>query len=311
MRVVDLFAGCGGMSLGFQEAGFDVVAAFDHWQPAISVYQQNFAHPIFNLDLADNQATSIIKSYSADVIIGGPPCQDFSSAGKRDETLGRGDLTVAFAQLVAASRPRYFVMENVERITKTKIYHQALKILRQEGYAFTHEVLRASLCGVPQDRKRYFLIGELDGVDNRIAPYLQKNLSETPLTVFDCLGDIGIEYYYRHPRNYSRRAIYSVHEPSPTIRGVNRPVPAGYKGHAADASPVFDGLRPLTTLERSYVQTFPKTFKFSGTKSNLEQMIGNAVPVKLAQYVASALMDYIADKEQANLPEMLIQMPLF
>lgn len=94
IRVVDLFSGCGGLSLGFESAGFDVVAAFDNWDPAIDVYKKNFKHPIVKKDLGDTNDLSDIKSYKPDIIIGGPPCQDFSSAGHRNEKLGRADLTL-------------------------------------------------------------------------------------------------------------------------------------------------------------------------------------------------------------------------
>jgi DNA (cytosine-5)-methyltransferase 1 len=87
--------------------------------------------------------------------------------------------------------------------------------------------------------------------------------------------------------------VFSIYEPSPTIRGVNRPVPKTYQKHPGDAGDIDQHLRALTTLERSYLQTFPKTFKFQGNKSELEQMIGNAVPVKLAEYVALCIREYL------------------
>ena len=81
MKVVDLFAGCGGLSLGFQKAGFHVVAAFEWWDTAVACYRENFSHPVIQLDLSDvANAVSEIKKYDPDIIIGGPPCQDFSHA---------------------------------------------------------------------------------------------------------------------------------------------------------------------------------------------------------------------------------------
>jgi DNA (cytosine-5)-methyltransferase 1 len=77
------------------------------------------------------------------------------------------------------------------------------------------------------------------------------------------------------------------------MRGVNRPVPKGYPGHANDACPLNENVRALTTLERALVQTFPSDFKWSGNKTEMEQMIGNAVPVKLAEFVANALLSFI------------------
>lgn len=89
-----------------------------------------------------------IESKHPDMIIGGPPCQDFSSAGKRDEDNGRGDLTVNYAQIINRIRPKWFVMENVERITKTKKLIDAKKIFKEAGYGLSWQVLDASKCGL-------------------------------------------------------------------------------------------------------------------------------------------------------------------
>ena len=304
MRVIDLFAGCGGMSLGFEKAGYEICAAFDNWRPAIEVYQQNFKHPITCYDLGNFAGdTSLFTQYQPDMIIGGPPCQDFSSAGKRDESLGRADLTISFAEIVGAARSTWFVMENVERAVKTNAYACAVDILRNKGYGLTEKILDASLCGVPQKRKRLFLIGELNGFDDVLSPYLDKNLSPFPMTIRDYFGNcLQIEHYYRHPRSYKRRGIFSVDEPSPTIRGVNRPLPDGYPGHPGDTAPVTANIRPLTTQERWMIQTFPKDFIFEGTKSDIEQMVGNAVPVKLAEYVANCIHEYTEDQEPVMPP---------
>ena len=189
-------------------------------------------------------------------------------------------------------------MENVALIRKSHTLRTVKSILTQAGYGLTEIVLNACYYGVPQNRKRYFLIAEKHGVENALLPYLSRQLSYTPMTIADYFGDsLGIEHYYRHPRSYQRRAIFSIHEPSPTIRGVNRPIPKTYQQHPNDTAPVSPELRPLTTIERSYIQTFPTDFIFEGTKSNLEQMIGNAVPVKLAEFVAKSILDYGEDKK--------------
>ena len=293
-KVVDLFSGCGGMSLGFENAGFNVIAAFDNWKPSIDVYKKNFSHPIHEIDLGDSKSIESISKYNPNMIIGGPPCQDFSHAGKRDEHLGRGKLTISFAKIILDILPRCFVMENVDRAVNTKTYAKAYKMFEKAGYGLTQRVLDASLCQVPQKRKRLFLIGELDGSYDAVGFLLDKRLANESMTIRDYLGDsLGVEHYYRHPRNYCRRGVFSIDEPSPTVRGVNRPVPKGYLGHNGDTIAVTDELRPLTTIERSYLQTFPKTFVFEGTKTNLEQMIGNAVPVKQAEYVAGCVRDYM------------------
>ena len=244
------------------------------------------------MDIAN--ASLKIKSYSPEIIVGGPPCQDFSSAGKRDENNGRGDLTVSYAKIISTVRPEWFVMENVERIRKTQKLNEAVGIYKEAGYGLTSTVLDASFCGVPQKRKRFLMIGHLNSPDNFIDYYLGKNLAEKPMTVADYFGDrLDVQYYYRHPRSYVRRGIFSVDEPSPTIRGVNRPMPNGYHLRPNDPVQTKEGIRHLTTRERSMIQTFPEDFIFVGSKTAQEQMIGNAVPVKLAQYVAEAIKLFI------------------
>jgi DNA (cytosine-5)-methyltransferase 1 len=301
MKVIDLFAGIGGLSLGFKNTGFEIVAAIENWPVAKEIYQMNFNHEILLMDLSQSSACQKLKDYRPDIIMGGPPCQDFSSAGKRDESLGRADLTISFANIVATVKPTWFVMENVERITKSITLQKALKIFKEAKYGLSYQILDASRCGVPQLRKRFFLVGLLSAPDGFLDDYLNQYLTEKSMTVFDYLGDeLDIEYYYRHPWSYKRRAIFSIYEPSPTIRGVNRPIPKGYKKHPNDAVDMTENVRPLTTIERSYIQTFPKGFKFKGTKTDLEQMIGNAVPVKLAEYVAKKIKAFDENQIKAR-----------
>lgn len=301
-RVVDVFAGGGGLSFGFGDAGFHIEAAFDNWDPAIKFYQDNFDHPIIKCDLGDvSHSISQISKYHPNIIIGGPPCQDFSSAGKRNENLGRADLTLSYAEIVTRIKPAFFVMENVARALTSKAFAKAKEMFIEAGYGLSIRVLDASLCGVPQIRKRLFVIGELYGVDNALDPFIDAGLSTKRITVREHLGKkIDTEYYYRHPRSYYRRAIFSIDEPSPTIRGVNRPIPSGYPGHPGDRAEINENVRSLTTLERALIQTFPDTVKLTGSKTDLEQIIGNAVPVKLAEFVGNALSKFLVAKAETN-----------
>jgi len=187
-------------------------------------------------------------------------------------------------------------MENVVRAQKTKTFAHALDIFQKAGYGLTVSVLDASLCGVPQKRKRVIVFGIHGGINNVLIPTIQKNQALSPMSIRDYCGEkLGIRYYYRHPRSYARRAIFSIDEPSPTIRGVNRPVPQGYPGHSGDAAPVSDAIRPLTTKERSLIQTFPESWDVSGNKAEVEQIIGNAVPVKLGEFIGKCLLQTIGD----------------
>lgn len=296
LRAVDLFAGCGGLSLGAQNAGVDICAAFEFWNVAADCYERNFSHPVYRYDLSNTElAIKTISTINPSLIIGGPPCQDFSQAGKRVEA-GRASLTGSFATIIEAIKPKFFIMENVDRAQKSAAYAFAREVFKSANYGLTEVLLDASLCGVPQKRKRFFCIGVLDGADGALLDIIHSRMSTQPTTLRDYYGSsLGFEYYYRHPRNYSRRAIFSIDEPAPTMRGVNRPVPKGYPGHENDACPLNESIRALTTAERALVQTFPDSFLWQGNKTEVEQMIGNAVPVKLAEFVLSALNGYISE----------------
>lgn len=305
ITAVDLFSGCGGLSLGFQQAGIEILAAIDNWDIALDIYRENFNHPAIQQDLSDeNTSIRIIRKFAPEMIIGGSPCQDFSSAGKRDLNGDRANLTYNFANIICEIKPKWFVMENVQRITKSPILSQISGHFIRCGYGLSSVILDASLCHVPQARSRFFLIGELGGKQNTLVDLFKINLANKPMTVRDYLGDrLNLQYYYRHPRSYARRGIFSIDEPSPTIRGVNRPIPANYKLHSGDPQDIdIATVRPLTTIERSYIQTFPESFKFFGTKTNLEQMIGNSVPVNLAHFVASTILKYV--KKEIDLYEL-------
>lgn len=301
MKAVDLFCGCGGMSLGFQKAGIKIIAAYDNWEPAINIYRNNFKHPVFCLDLNTDEAIKKIKEYNPEIIIGGPPCQDFSVAGNRN--MGeRANLTIRFANIINEVKPTWFVMENVYNIERMPILPKVKKIFKKAGYGLTIRILNASHCGVPQARRRFFMIGLFGAKDDFLGRALDLAQSRLPMTVRDYLNDtLRTQFYYMHPRSYERRGIFSIDEASATIRGVNRPIPPGYKKHHGDkADPSKSSVRQLSTKERSYIQTFPKKFALEGKKTDVEQAIGNAVPVKLAEFVAKRIVEYSQCKNKAG-----------
>ena len=280
------------MSLGFEQAGIEIMAAFDKWQPAVDIYRANFNHPIFNKDLSDDDSVDFIKSYEPDLIMGGPPCQDYSIAGKREQG-ERANLTIRFGQIVFQVKPLWVVFENVYNIERFSTLPKLKAMLKEAGYGLTSMVMDASRCGVPQARKRFIMIGRIGTEDGFLEELLKRDFAPKQMTVRDYLGDrLGTQYYYMHPRSYARRAVFSIDEPSATIRGINRPIPNNYKRHPADAAEIKDGVRALTSKERSYLQSFPDSFKFPGSKTNVELAIGNAVPPALANYVARHILEY-------------------
>lgn len=307
LKTVDLFCGCGGLSLGLKKAGFDIILGVDGSEQVMSVYRKNLEHDNATSDLSDPERTKrFLDLYPPEMIAGGPPCQDYSIAnGKRKEG-ERASLTLEFAEAVVYARPKVFIMENVAPAQKSETYLRANEVFREAGYGLTIVLLDASLCGVPQKRQRLFVIGALDQEDGWLDDTIKSRLAESPMTVREYMGDeLGIDYYYRHPRIYARRGVYSLDEPSPTIRGVNREPSSTYKAHPADvADPSEVPVRALTFKERSRIQTFPKEFVWPKglSKSALEQMVGNAVPVELGRFVGECVMKKLRLKPKSKRP---------
>ena len=135
MKVIDLFSGAGGMSLGFLQAGYDIVAAVDNWDQAVKCYSSNFQnHIAYKMDLSDWKG--VVRKFidsKYDIVIGGPPCQDFSEAGDQIEG-DRAALTTSFARIIAKLRPKFFVMENVPLALKSNAYRAARGILKRAKY---------------------------------------------------------------------------------------------------------------------------------------------------------------------------------
>ena len=157
--VVDLFCGCGGFSLGFERAGFRIIAAYDNWRPAVDTYNNNFQHAA---QLVEISKTSELPKST--VIIGGPPCQGFSSAGLRKSHDERNTLVSIFSELVVHHKPDAFVFENVEGFltgANGRFVFDLLVPLVEAGYRIHLRKVNAANYGTPQHRKRVVVIGGL------------------------------------------------------------------------------------------------------------------------------------------------------
>lgn len=158
--VVSLFSGAGGMDLGFIKAGYEVIYANDNDKHACATYRENIGNHIVEASIHDIDIDSIPD---CDVIIGGPPCQGFSVAGKMSAEDERSQLVYDFADVVSAKMPRAFVMENVDHLGKSPRFDHTRNSLRKQfvksGYIVQDAILISSDFGVPQRRRRYFMIG--------------------------------------------------------------------------------------------------------------------------------------------------------
>jgi len=302
MRVVELFAGAGGMSLGLSQAGMAILMALEFEEPMLRVYRRNMQKPVrrfghgnhaHHYDLNDfPDIVSSITDLAPDVIVGGPPCQDFSSAGKRIEG-DRAKLTAYYAQLLCITRPEWFVLENVRGALGSDQYAAAKKLLKKAGYGLSENVLVASHYGVPQRRRRLILIGRLGEQDGFLDSALSAKASKHETSVKDVVGKRFGDGAYFHPRDPSRKAVWSTSAPAPTIRSASgRNPPADFERRPGIDDTINGEFYNPSMLDLALLQGFPAWWDWSGeTESKISTMIGNAVPPPLARAIGECIVD--------------------
>ena len=297
--VLDLFAGCGGFSYGFMQAGYRVVGFVEKWEPAIQTFVKN--HPTAKL-LGKNITRikdSTISKYKGkiDIIVGGPPCQGFSVCGKRDPKDKRNQLYKEYLRFIKIIEPKIVILENVPGILsmkdfdKDKIIHKIINDLVKLNYSVTYKILNASDYKVAQTRKRLIIIGvkqdlfpkpskEIKTVIEAIGKPLKRNINgqlhlkptkETVQRIKKLKQGEKLSKRY----NFSRQRLYA-DKPSKTIPTI----------------PIFihpTKNRFLTPRELARLQSFPDSFRFYGTKTDMVKQIGNAVPPLMAKSLATKL----------------------
>jgi len=203
---IDLFCGVGGMSLGFKQAGFRIIGAFDREQRHVNAYKKNFPSvPAICADLRHETGESLLGlvgcEQEIDVVFGGPPCQGFSMAGKRDLDDERNLLIFDFIRLVRQIKPKYFVMENVQGLMLGKaavLLYSFVHRAHLAGYGTVKKVraLNAADFGVPQRRKRTFVIGYRSGLEPPSYPEATPIVDESGRpyspTVRDAIADLPV-----------------------------------------------------------------------------------------------------------------------
>ena len=169
-NVVDLFCGCGGLSYGFEQEGFNTILGIDHDKAAIETFKLNHIDAKTILgdirEVSNQKILDTLNGSSVDVIIGGPPCQGLSLSGPRRLEDPRNQLYLSFIRIVSLLSPKYVLIENVPGMVSLfngKIKDEIIKSLEELGYTVNFQILRASEYGVPQHRRRVFFIGSKNG----------------------------------------------------------------------------------------------------------------------------------------------------
>lgn len=188
---LDLFSGAGGLSLGLSRAGWTPLLAVDRWTDAVDTYRANFAdHQALDADIADLTAPVLARHLPAEPqwIVGGPPCQGFSTVGKRQRSDPRNQLVVEFHRLVDALRPEGFVIENVLGLKDMGAQDEVISLFSALGYDVAFHVLRAADFGVPQLRRRVVFIGHQD--QGFCLRPTESHDEASYVTVWDAIGDL-------------------------------------------------------------------------------------------------------------------------
>lgn len=199
LRVLDLFSGCGGLSFGFEQAGYEIIAGIDNWEDALLTFAKNHQNSkVITADLGLENPQTIIEKNNiypglVDVVIGGPPCQGFSISGKRNPEDPRNKLYKAFVDFVKILKPKAFVMENVPNLVSMdngKIKEVILSDFESCGYHVEFKILKASNFGVPQNRRRVFFVGLQNGKRFEFPEGDFGNMDNPLITVVDAISDL-------------------------------------------------------------------------------------------------------------------------
>jgi DNA (cytosine-5)-methyltransferase 1 len=312
MRVVELFAGIGGMGLGLQQAGMQILTGYENWDKAVDVWEHNAKTPAFSLDLANVAAAALhISAASPDLIAGGPPCQDFSEAGKG--ILGKNAaMTQAYAMIIAVVRPQWFIFENTRRAPLSLNYRQARAIWKRAGYGLTEVLLDASYYGVPQARKRFFAIGRLGEIDGFLESALHAAASTKQSVVQSILDPdrfpddaemIARTGYFVRPYT-GGKGVHRLDRPAPTIIRTTTGKPnAAYRKNPHHTDHIkYDVAWQLKSHQAMRIQGFPTDFEIVGPRRlangkdsysdrDTMQLIANAVPPPLAKAIGEVILN--------------------
>lgn len=312
--VLDLFCGCGGMSKGLQDAGLNVVAGLDIWDKAIDSYKANLNHTAVCDDinklppeLFEEKHMSGTKSI--DLLVGGPPCQGFSIAGKRDIKDPRNSLFMEYVKYLNYFSPKAFIMENVMGILSmknaegVKVINIIMELLGT-NYNCVICKLYASDFEVPQNRRRVIIIG--------IRKDLNKNPTE-PVTVLEKEDRIPVSSILLpreevDERNYlSEKALNGIRAKKEKAKKngngfgaqflkLDKPsytIPARYWKDGYDALVKYSEteVRRLTILELKRIQSFPDDYILIGNKKDQIMQIGNAVACRFAYHLGKHIIN--------------------
>jgi len=316
MNVIDLFCGCGGMSKGLTDAGLNVIAGIDVWDKAIDSYKQNFKHEAICEDLTKLTPERFDEIYNkdkhaVDLITGGPPCQGFSIAGKRDTKDPRNSLFMEYVKYINYFNPKAFIMENVIGLLsmKTDKNEMVIDIILSHlntNYECIVTKLYASDFEVPQNRRRTIIIGvrkDLNITPVEPEPVLNVENRIPVGTILVPKEEVDKKYYLSERaingiKNKKKKAKENGNGFGAQFLNLDKPsftIPARYWKDGYDALVKYNEteIRRLTILELKRIQSFPDDYILMGTKKDIIMQLGNAVACRFAYHLGKYIMNML------------------
>ena len=334
MRTVSLFSGCGGLDLGLIHAGFEIIVANDKMPEAVKTYQKNIGKNIILGDLREKETRkkilNFVKPGNVDLVVGGPPCQGFSTLGDKLSCDPRNNLFDSFADMVDTLKPKYFLMENVKAMTTMyggQFKDYVIQRFNDLNYNVSYVVLNAANYGVPQNRERVFFFGtkenkqfsfpknthgkednllpfetvenwimDIVGKEKKIPNHIPLNHSEIVTRRYELIPEGGKLPPPDELPSDIRRLNFGN-----TYKRLHREKPSPTLVPGNNAFPIHPVLnRSLTPREAARLQTFPDEFIVEGNRKTQCIQVGNAVPPLLGKILGKSILSYVKKKSKST-----------
>lgn len=330
---IDLFSGAGGLHLGFEKAGFNISLCIDNDELVEKTHLYNFSHiPFLKEDVSNLNLDVIRKAVGneIDIIMGGPPCQGFSTIGKRvssDEKKriafdNRNELVFSYANIIASLKPKFIVMENVKGILTMdggRYMQNLLGKIKKSGYSVDYKLINMADYGIPQIRERVIIIGNRLGLPVTFPEPTHSELGGNGKkkwvncwTVIKDLATVDDDKAFNHvalkhtslnierykmipeggrlPEKELQDRLYRKNFGN-TFKRLHRERPALTMVPGNDAFPIHPTLnRSLTVREAARIQTFPDNMIFQGNRRQQGHQVGNAVPPLFSEILAKHML---------------------